>query len=539
MSVKDLLHNLPFVTLEEERAGLCIAYVHRDQFAISLDELVNCRSLVSATSVSGRERDSHALISQGLTLAHLYVTDDVREKGTFSIHALLHDDTSCTWLLLSSSLDREDPEYQSVSRFIMAAAWFERYNHDLFGVTPTDHPDLRRLVHHEHVPLELHPLKKDFSFTPSVVAGTVPYPLLQVPGEGVYEVGVGPVHNRVAESVHHRLSTSGERIITHELKPFYKHKGIEKLVEGMTATQALPYLERVGSDAAFSHGLAYSQAVESILGTEVPERAKTLRTFFAEIERVMLHIEDIANMAGIGAGYSRMKAGFNLRERLMRLSEKYFENRFFRGVVVPGGLSRDFSLAEVREIEKEVLEVIEEIETLVFRALKSDGLRDRLETTGVLRKDAAMAYGAVGPIARASGVDEDVRRDHPYAAYGRFPPRVVTHSVGDVFARFVIRADELRDSKRLLIDLAKNIAEGPVKTPCHPESGYGISAVESPRGELLYVVIMREGKITRLAMKDPSFMNFPLLHEAVPTNALSDFPLITRSFGLSPAECDK
>jgi Ni,Fe-hydrogenase III large subunit/Ni,Fe-hydrogenase III component G len=537
MSMHDLLSNLPSVTVKPGNGTYTEARVAPEQFTAALDELVNCRTLAQATYALGIE-EAGALYSQGLSLANMYATDDRPEEGTFGIHALLHDDTTQSWLILSTSVNAQVPEYPSATRFIMAAQWYERYIFDMLGIMPVGHPDLRRLVHHENMPLETYPLRRDFPKEYVPENDNVAFPMLQVAGEGVYEVGVGPVYNRVAESIHFRLNSTGERIMTFEAKPFFKHKGVEKIVEGMGIKDALPYFERIGSEAAVSHALAFAEAIESIDKTDVSLRVRALRSLLNEIERVILHIEDLSNIAAIGAGYTAMKRGFSIKEKLMRLSDELCGNRFFKGLIVPGGLSRDFTDEEIERTRKIIVEAIDEIHLITTKALRSDGLRDRLETTGVLKKEAALVYGAVGIVARASGVDRDVRRDHPYAAYDRFQPRVMTSVAGDVYARFKLRLDELLESRRLIIDITSHIGEGPIKVPCHPEAGMGVAAVEGARGETVYVVSLKDGVIQKIAIRDASFMNWPLLHEMIPTNVLSDFPLCARSLGLSVAGND-
>lgn len=536
MSMHDLLANLPSVTVKETKSDIVHAFVVPEHFTAALDELINCRTLAAATNQLGLE-SATVLSSHGLSLAHLYGTDDRIEEGSLGIHALLHDDTTRSWLHLSTAVQPHYPEYPSATRFIMAAQWFERYLADMFGIIPAGHPDFRRLVHHENMPLGMYPLRKDFLANDVILRDDVPYPMQQVAGEGVYEVGVGPVYNRIAESIHFRINSTGERIMTFENKAFYKHKGIEKLLEGKTITEAIPFIERI-SDSAVTHALAFAQAVEAIEGTEVPMRAKAIRSLFNELERVIAHIEDISSIAGIGAGFTSMKRGFVIKERLIRLSEDLFKNRCLRGLIVPGGVARDFSDEDIELVRHTVVDAIDEMERIVSVAMHSDGLRDRLELIGILKKDAALVYGAVGLVARASGVDHDVRRDHPYAAYDRFVPKIITSSQGDVFTRFRLRMDELLESRRLIIDISSHLGDGPVKVPCHPERGMGIGAVEGGRGETVHVLYMKDGIITRATIRDASFMNWPLLHEMLPTATLSDFPLIVKSLGLSVAAND-
>lgn len=527
MSTKDFLANVLGLQVVEESPELVSAHLAREKFALTLDELVNARGL--AVPMNG----------QGLVLSHLYATDDRETNQTFGVHALLHDDTNRTWILLSTSLPELDPTYPAVTPYVMAAQWYERWLRDMFGIEPVGHPDLRRLVHHENVPEGHFPLRKDFRWNAVMEKADVPYPMPVVTGEGMFEVPVGPIHAGIIEPGHFRFSVAGERIINLEAKLFFTHKGVEKILEGKTIVDALPFVERISGDAAVSHALAYAQAVETIANCEVSVRARGIRSLLNELERVTMHVHDLANMGGMGTGYTVLAAhGFRLKERLVNLSAELFGNRFWRGVVVPGGVSRDLNANELQKISRVVGEVIDEMLTLVALALKSDGLRDRLETTGVLSKDAALAYGAVGVAARASGVDRDVRTTHAYAAYDKFVPQVVIKTAGDVYARFTLRVDELKDSLHLIRELCKSPGEGRHVVPCDMQDGYAVGAAEGWRGETLHVVYIKGGKIDRHVIRDPSFCNWPLFGELAPGNIIPDFPLCNKSLNLSYSGTD-
>lgn len=535
MSMKEFLTNVLGLTVVEERSDFVSATVTREKFALALDELVNCRGLMGGGDNVGAGR----LNGVGLSLAHLYGTDDRANKHTFGVHALLHDDTSRTWVLLSTELPEEDPTYPSVTKFVMAAHWYERWLRDMFGITAVGHPDPRRLAHHENIPEGHFPLRKDFAWNAKMEKADVPYPMHAVGGEGIYEIPVGPIHAGIIEPGHFRFNVAGERIITLEGKLFFTHKGVEKLLEGKTIAQAQPFVDRISGDAAVSHALAFAQAVEQLAACEISQRAKGLRTLLNELERVTMHIHDLANMGGMGTGYTVLAAqGFRIKERLMRLSDEMFGNRFWRGVVVPGGVSQDLNANQLQKVSIVVTEAIDEMLDLVFMGLRSDGLRDRLETTGILKREAALAYGAVGLPARASGIDRDVRRDHPYAAYDRFHPTVFVKNAGDVYARFLMRIEELRDSKRLIQEICKSPGEGRHVIPCEPKTGRAVGVVEGWRGETVHVVYVRDGVIWRHTVRDPSFCNWALFGELGPGNIVPDFPLCNKSLNLSYSGTD-
>ena len=475
----------------------------------------------------------------GLPLSSLYATDDRATDKSFGIHVILSLDEERLWMTLSTSVSGNDPTYPSLTRSVMAAHWYERYAQDMFGNVPEGHPDPRRLVHHENIPVGTHPLRKDFRWDTKLDHAQVPYPLHHVEGEGIYEIPVGPIHAGIIEPGHFRFNVAGERIITLEGKLFFTHKGVEKLLEGKTPLEALPFIERLSGDMAASHALAFCQAIEKISETVVPPRAKAIRTALCELERITMHLHDLANITGMGTGYTLMAAnGFRIKERLVRLSQTLLGNRFWRGAIVPGGVSRDWTSGECALIKTTATEAVKEMQDLVKMALQSDGLRERLETTGILTREAAVAYGAVGLPARASGVARDVRLSHPYAAYAQLPWEIVTAEEGDVYARYRCRVEELEISLRVLLAAVDLHAGEPVVTRVSLKDGWGVAAVESWRGEILTAVHLKNGKIERCFPRDPSFCNWPLFGEIGPGNIVPDFPLCNKSLNLSYSGTD-
>lgn len=537
MTTKEFLQNILSLNMTEERTDFVSTTVVREKFAEVIDELVNARALLDTRQLQASEQER--LAGAGFALAHMYATDDQELKGSFGIHAILHDDTTHTWIQVSTAVPGEDPTYPSVTCRVMAAHWYERYIKDMFGIIAVGHPDLRRLVHHENIPDGHYPLRKDFQWNAQLEKANVTYPMQTVEGEGVLQVPVGPIHAGIIEPGHFRFHVAGERIITLEGKLFFTHKGVEKLLEGKAVLAALPFVERISGDAAVSHALAYVQAVEKIADCQVPMQAKIWRTLVNELERVTMHVHDLANIGGMGTGYTVLAAqGFRVKERLMQLSDDLFGNRFWRGFVIPGGVQRELTRTELEKINVVMSEAIDEILGIIDLALKSDGFRDRVETTGVLHKEAALAYGAVGVPARASGIDRDVRRDHPYAAYDKFSPVIPLKFTGDVFARFMLRVEELRESQRLIKEICATPTQGDYLTEYQVKDGRALGATEGWRGETLHMVYIRNGVIWRHSVRDPSFCNWALFGELAPGNIIPDFPLCNKSLNLSYSGTD-
>ncbi len=172
--------------------------------------------------------------------------------------------------------------------------------------------------------------------------------------------------------------------------------------------------------------------------------------------------------------------------------------------------------------------------------LETPSIQNRFETAGILTKEAARDLAVVGPVARASGIDLDVRRDHPYGGYTQHRIEVPVTHYGDVMARARIRIAEAAVSAQLIHEAAQSLPDGSVFTSLDSQGEIqGFSAVESPRGELCYWLAARGGRLTRCHIKSPSFQNWPAMPLAVTANIIADFPLINKSFNLSYSGCDR
>jgi len=458
----------------------------------------------------------------------------------FAVCAVFRLGGATPYFGLRIKVNANDPHYPSVTAKVMAAHWYERLINDMFGLIADGHPDWRRLVHHENIPANTHPLKKDFAWNKKLEHANEPYPMHQVEGKGVFEIPVGPIHAGIIEPGHFRFNVIGERIITLEGKLFFKHKGVEKLLEGKTAAEAMPFIERVSGDMPIGHALAFCQATEATTGTEVPERAKYLRVVLGEYERIIMHMHDISNVGGNGTALSFMFAqGSRLVERLRRLAEKNYGHRFLRNNLIPGGVTRDLSAESIKELNVELDYLRKELDNLEKIARNSDSFMERLETTGVLKPDAAIAYGALGLPARASGLSWDVRTGAPYAAYDKLATIVKMELSCDVYARFIMRFREVRESIRLIKEALATMPSGPIAAKCAPQSGAAIGYTESWRGEVLdWVKFDSEGRIARCVIRDPSFCNWPLFGELAPGNIVPDFPICNKSLNLSYSGTD-
>ncbi len=486
-------------------------------------------------------RFADALRAGGGARPELIVAEDARAaEGGFIlryIFALEHAEV----VVASIAVPARDPTFPSLATRWYLAGRFEREIHDLFGLVPADHPDLRRLPLHQFWPEGYHPLLQDCAQPQPFHDDGKPYPFRRVEGDGVYEITVGPVHAGIIEPGHFRFSVEGETIIQLESRMYFLHKGIEKLFEGAALDPGLRLAERISGDSSVAHALAYCQALEALANATVPARAAYLRAALLELERLYNHIADVgAICADTGFAIANAHA-LRLREDLLRLNARFAGQRLLRGALAPGGVARDCSAAQIADARATVARVAAEFERIVELAAANGWVLDRLHGTGRLSREIARDLQVVGVPARASGIDEDARRDRPCAAYAALQPRVVIHPDGDVWARMMVRVGEARESARLIDAALQALPPGRIAEPLGPwpegEAAFGL--VEGWRGPIWHwVVAGRNRTLRRVKVKDPSFANWPAVNYAILENIVPDFPLVNKSFNLSYAGND-
>jgi Ni,Fe-hydrogenase III large subunit/Ni,Fe-hydrogenase III component G len=426
--------------------------------------------------------------------------------------------------------------FASLATRSFAASRFEREIHDLFGLVPEGHPDLRRLALHQYWPEGYHPLRRDVVPRADFVDAGEPFPFQRVEGEGIFEITVGPVHAGIIEPGHFRFSVEGETIVNLETRLGFVHKGTEKLFEGLTFDRAPALAERISGDTSVGHVLAYCQALETLAGCAVPPRASRLRVALLELERIYNHVGDvgmIVNDTGVAFGHAHC---FRIREELLRLNERLTGHRLLRGAVTPGGVTGPITKVSLAEAATRVEELVAEFAAIARLCLDNTTVLERLQGTGRLTERTATEMQVVGLVGRASGIDADVRRDAPFAAYGDTGVHVAVYGTGDVWARTMVRLDESREAARLIREVARRDTGGAVRVPIPPltAGAHAFGLVEAWRGPVWHWVVA-DGPATlgRVKVVDPSFRNWPALEYAVLKNIVPDFPLCNKSFNLS------
>jgi Ni,Fe-hydrogenase III large subunit len=266
----------------------------------------------------------------------------------------------------------------------------------------------------------------------------------------------------------------------------------------------------------------------------VPARARFVRVALLELERIYNHVGDfgaIANDTGFAVANAHCQ---RVRERLLALNKRVTGNRLLRGALQPGGVRVDLACAS--EVAREVDEAVADFESVVDICLKNTLLMDRLEGTGRLTARTGRDHGVLGFVARASGIDRDVRRDHPYAAYPELQFRVPTFETGDVKARALMRVEEIRESASIIGQVAERLPAGPLSVALPQLAPFepSFSMVEGWRGAIVHWVMADgTGRMHRVKVVDPSFFNWPSLSYVLLGNIVPDFPLCNKSFNQS------
>ena len=469
----------------------------------------------------------------GVELVFMVAVDRRADERAFEVHYLFAPARDDWFVHASATVPADTPTITSLATFHYPASRFEREIADLFGITADGHPDPRPLVRHGFWPADYFPLRKDAVPREFTDDGRS-FPFTEVGGEGVYEIPVGPVHAGIIEPGHFRFSVVGETIIDMKSRLYFTHKGTEKLFEGREPAAGVELAERISGDTTVGHALAYCQALEAAAGAQVPERAKYLRVVLLEMERFYNHVADfgmIANDTGYAVAHSHC---FRIRERLLRLNKRLTGNRLLRGGIVPGGVAAD--LPPGLDLPAEVEAALRDFDEIVGLTLENTLVEDRLAGTGRLTSMTARDHGVLGYVARASGIDTDTRRDHPFAAYAHLPFRVPVFESGDVKARTLVRVEEARESVKLIRQAVDRLPAGPLTAPLPalPAFAPAFSLVEGWRGTIIHWVMGGpDGRLYRVKVMDPSFLNWRPLSYALLKNIVPDFPLCNKSFNQS------
>ncbi|RAY15356.1 NADH-quinone oxidoreductase subunit D [Actinomadura craniellae] len=360
-------------------------------------------------------------------------------------------------------------------------------------------------------------------------------------------LNIGPQHPSTHGVLRLRLTLDGERISAAEPIVGYMHRGAEKLFEVRDFRQIIVLANRHDWLSAFANELGVVIAVERMLGMEVPERAVWARTLLAELNRVLNHLMFLGSYPLEVGAITPIFYSFREREELQRVMEEISGGRMHYMFNRVGGLKEDLPagwLGRTRAAVASVRSRMSDIDDLI---MGNEIFRARTRGVGVLTPEQIQQYGVSGPIARASGVDFDLRRDEPYLAYGDLDVRVVTRTEGDCLARFECLLDQVHASLDLADTCLTRLADlppGPInqrlpkvlKVP----QGHTYAWTENPLGINGYYLVSRGEKTPwRLKLRSASFNNIQVLSEMLPGTLVADMIAILGSMFFVVGDIDK
>jgi Ni,Fe-hydrogenase III large subunit len=346
-----------------------------------------------------------------------------------------------------------------------------------------------------------------------------------------YTLPIGPYHPALEEPYKIELDCEGEIVVDARIQIGFNFRAIEWLAERRNYTQNIALFERVCGICSNVHTLTYCMALENLAGIEVPRRAQFIRVIVAELERLHSHILWAGAAAHIMGFQTLFMTCFYLREKVMDILEAVSGNRVNYAMNCVGGVNRDIEdISAVLEMTKSIEETVKEQLIPIFT--KDKTVLARCAGVGVLTRQDAIAWGALGPTARASGIAQDIRKDDPYAAYSELEFEAVVQTSGDVLARIVVRALEILESCRILRQALEKMPPGEWKGSPFVEipAGEAVARIEAPRGEVFYYVASDgSDKPRRVKVRTPSFMNMPTVRLMMKNATLADAPLIQAS----------
>jgi len=493
-------------------------------------------------------------------------------------------------------IPRMDPmEIPSVYHIWLGADFQEREIWDLYGIKFTGHPDLRRILTWEG--FEGHPMRKDWQeafyeedtkpfksrwpegehvsaeeknpysdnlkfpeeFDPEKWTPTDPEEALYASlkksimkdDEGLETdqiiVNMGPQHPSTHGVFRAVVVLDGETITS--LKPVmgYLHRNHEKIGERNTFLQNMPYTDRLDYFNSMSNNWGYALAVEKLMGIEVAERAEYIRVIMAELTRIQNHLIWIGMMLNdLGTYFTPALYAFEERELILDIFEAASGSRMMCNYYRFGGVVRDIPAEAFEKIRGLVFDrlpaKIEEFERLLS---ENEVLVSRLKGVGYLSAEDAIDTSTTGPVLRASGVPYDIRRADPYGIYDRFDFDVVSLPEGDMYARYAVRIEEMRQSLRILEQAIQSIPEGPILSgkPMYQvrvPAGEAYGRIEAPKGELgFYVISTGKPNPWRYHVRSPSFINLTALEKMCVGDKIADFVAILGAIDIGLGELDR
>lgn len=478
-------------------------------------------------------------------LATVICCDERKRNNGFTLRYIFSSNVDDVFVIITIS--EKEESFPSLTKVFPSSILYEREINEMFGLRSHE-IDIRKPLRLHDFPNGQFPLQKNFDPSTKITLEANHFEFTPVTGEGICEIPVGPIHAGIIEPGHFRFSVLGEEIIHLETRLGYTHKGIEKIAENMSIADAVLLAERISGDESVANSTAYCQAIEKASKLTISQRAEQIRLIFAELERIYNHFGTLSGIItdiGFPYGSSRLSV---LKEKIMQLNERLTGSRILFGVNQIGGVNVNITNEMLDDIHSTLDETYQSFNKIFEQLKLKSSVVDRLRNVGIIERQTARDLGIVGTTARSIGIDNDVRKNHPYGYYTKIKNVAQKKSkdlmayevelqkrIGDVLSRFMIRVDELMNSKELIDNITdlKNDLDVPNYNEITPYS-YGLGYVESHRGESIHWVMIGENNsIFRYKIRTASFSNWPIIEHAAPNNIVPDFPVINKSLDLS------
>ena len=409
------------------------------------------------------------------------------------------------------------------------------------------------------------------------LAPAAPFPVDEVESaperEYLYTLNFGPQHPATHTTLRLVLTLDGETIVKAVPDIGYLHSGFEKLGEDLDYNQYVTVVDRMNYISPICNEVAWHHAVEKLMGIELTPRCKYIRTIIAELARISDHLLCVGAAALDLGGITAFLYAFNMREKIYDIFEQMAGQRVHPSYTRVGGLMVDVTEEWVGLIRKFVKDDFPKAHADIVRLLNRNKIFiDRTKGVGVLSKAEAINRSAAGPVARASGVVRDLRKEEPYLAYADLDFEVVCATAGDCLARYLVRMEEMRESAKIIAQAVENIPAGPVNVNVEdkltipdksatyrsiegliqhfelfmwnrrwkPPVDEVYAATEAPNGELgFYIVSDGEGRPYRCRTRPPSFIHFALFPSLIEGHEIGDVPAVLGSLNIIAAELDR
>ncbi|MDR3246329.1 MAG: NADH-quinone oxidoreductase subunit C [Prevotellaceae bacterium] len=458
--------------------------------------------------------------------AHCIAYFAVENENSYSVFCGIANDFSqdldvqATKINFGEELDSFVPEHNHLHIF-------EREMHEQFGIRFRNHPWLK--------PVRYSSDRYNKEEIPDN------YPFFSIEGDELHEVGVGPIHAGIIEPGHFRFICEGEKVLHLEIVLGYQHRGLENMMTGTPDLKKMLLAETIAGDSTVAHSLSYVSAIEALSGFVPDGKLQLERCIALELERIAIHLGDTSALCMDVAYQLGQVACEALRTIVINTFQMWCGNRFAKGLIRPCGTNYPADKLICSKIRENLYETVIRYRDVAKKLLSLPSLLARFEDVGVVTTEQAALAGLTGQSARASGLERDIRKTHPFQYYQQIKNETVTEKAGDILSRLKQRMSEIEQSFGLINSFLNSLEQ--IEQPEYRRQEYNpslrpnqicFSLVEGWRGEVCHSVITGSaGEISFYKIKDPSLHNWFGLALAVRNQDISDFPICNKSFNLS------